>query len=339
MARSAVLLAVGALALAGCNSDDGGGEELTWEDSPLNQAFEGLSGVGEQSSEEWEAEYEDQQRRIEELIATCMADQGFEYIPMNYADMGIDTSDLDGEFDPASREYAEQYGYGITTMDEIVGSDPAQEPEDPNQAIYDAMSDSEQAAYEAALYGDFDVSAAMDMDDDEFEMPDASQTGCTGQAEAAVRGTAEEEATVDNLSQDPRFAEFFEAEELFYTTAENDPSFDELEAEWSSCMAEAGYDGFANSNAAADSIFEEMNALWDATGDEEGVEPDEAEMARLREIEITLAVADWDCSDQIDLQQRRMAIQFELEQAFVDEWQEEIDTLVAAYNEQVSDDS
>ena len=46
----------------------------------------------------------------EQLIAECMSEAGFDYQPLTIA-----TGDRDGP-DPATREYAETYGFGITTQ-------------------------------------------------------------------------------------------------------------------------------------------------------------------------------------------------------------------------------
>ncbi|MFV0427409.1 MAG: hypothetical protein ACK5KU_10300, partial [Beutenbergiaceae bacterium] len=65
-------------------------------------------------------------------------------------------------------------------------------------------------------------------------------------------------------------------------------------------------------------------------------EPSEGDLADLRETELAIATADWSCYEEIDYRQRELQVQFKLEQQFVDEWESDIDALMAAYNEQTS---
>ncbi|MCL2849379.1 MAG: hypothetical protein FWE61_04965, partial [Micrococcales bacterium] len=53
---------------------------------------------------------------VEEAIAACMKEQGFDYTPRGWN--ASDVAQLTDMPDPASAEYAELYGYGITTTDD-----------------------------------------------------------------------------------------------------------------------------------------------------------------------------------------------------------------------------
>lgn len=322
-ARVGVASAVAAMmALAGCSNgggDGGGGGDLTYEDSPLSEVFAELDDFSGMSEEEMQAESDRQMMEIEELTAACMAEQGFEYIPVDWSESGgVISAETDVDYE--SREYAEQYGYGITTMYSEDESSSSEEdaPEDPNQAIVEAMSPAEQEAYYEALYGQMDEEPA------EGEEISYEPSGCSGEAQMQVYGDQME------LWEDPRFEELFEAMDQIYTDAENDPRMAELNTAWSDCMADAGHTDLADPSAAQDSIMTAADGLWSESEDPSDIEP---EMADLREREIALATADWDCKDSVDYQQTSLEIQFEYEEEFVEEWQADIDALIAAYQE------
>lgn len=316
------------LALVACSSAGGSsGGDLTYEDSPLAEAFSGMDAFAGQSEEEMQAEYAQQEMRVQELTAECMAEQGFEYIPVDPASYGGVSFSEDEEFDPESEDYISQYGYGITTYDEEMAEEIPEEdiPEDPNMEIVDAMSQAEQEAYYEALYGPMPTEEEIDSD----EAIEWEPQGCSGEAQQAVYMGEDQ-----NPWEDPQFQELMDAINTFYEDLENAPEFAELDAEWSSCMADAGYAGFAKQRDAEESIWTDADAIWSAQGG--SGEVDETAMTELREREIATALADFSCRQQTDYRQRQLEVQFEKEQEFVDQWREEIDAMVAAYNQQSS---
>jgi hypothetical protein len=341
-----ILLALGA---AACGGDDGdeaasgaGDEELTQEemmeayaDMPLQQLL-GMSGDPEEQQEQWA----EQERVVQAAIAECMAAEGFEYIPVDTSSSTSFSSDWPGS-DLTPREYAEQYGYGIsTTYEENMSSAPMPEdmPEDPNMEIIEAMSPGEQEAYYTALYGaspDFDPTA------EEQEVEYEGPQGCYGEAyEATNQGGVN--AVYSELED--------EINDL-YERLEADPRIVELEAAWVECMADAGY-GFTERFEPYDEINTRMEPLYNAGMGGMTFEDDEAvvsegavtestvfesgvpeltpEQRRILEevqaYELEVAVADYECSK--DDMAVYLEVQRELEQAFVDTYGEQITALV-----------
>lgn len=178
--------------------------------------------------------------RQQELVATCMTNQGFEYIP---AVVPLDAQDF--VFD--EEEYARERGFGISTSTWLTdgGSTSAEgvtvefglapdQWEDPNEAIVNALSESEREAYNNTLYGEIsELEFGSDLSDSESEPTDEDLWGggCMGEAAKEVYGMADEA--------------FRELESLFdelQQRVESDPRVVEASEGWTACMADRGYD-------------------------------------------------------------------------------------------------
>src|SRR5665648_644137 len=136
---------VAALTLAACGNEPEPKPTPTQESSPLEALLRDYLG-------DWSNEDVTRQLvAMEDLVATCMAEQGFDYTPVDYAAMGLDLTGETLGLEWGSKEFAEQYGYGITT-NPVLGED-AEQPEDPNAEYVAGMTPTEQEAYYTALYG------------------------------------------------------------------------------------------------------------------------------------------------------------------------------------------
>jgi hypothetical protein len=83
--------------------------------------------------------------KVENSIAACMKEQGFDYIP---TDPVAQQAALTGKASMSDEEYEQQFGYGITTL---YGRGNAQT--DPNERIRSQLGDADRAAYDRALSG------------------------------------------------------------------------------------------------------------------------------------------------------------------------------------------
>jgi hypothetical protein len=338
-----------ALLLAGCSGggDDGdkGGDKgaaaFEWTPGPLDEYSARIYGYSydqdEKTQEELQAESDAKNRKVEELVATCMQDQGFDYTPNDTNGGTVFASDdLDVEW--GSREFAEQYGYGIST--DPWGSteqpvDDGSEYVDPNAEYTEAMSESELAAYQEALWG-------VPQEYVEGEEPveyDWTTAGCYGAAQHEVyeiggTDTDEFSALEDEIS-------------AFWETVQADPRISELNASWGSCMADAGFDGLTSANDSTQPLYDEWNQLqgyddpdyqaqvesWDWEADPNGPkqpEPDADAVAAFTKKEIAMAVADFDCKDEVDFQEESQRIDHELQQQFVDQNKAELEAWATA---------
>lgn len=277
------VIGAAALVVAACgdaNGDDGEPQTL--------ESFLGFDG----DPADMQAQAEAQQREMEEVIAACMAEEGFEYIPR---DTGAMFAQVEG--DPrqelSEQEFREQYGYGISTIDhsEMMGPDPE---EDPNFQIQQEMDDAEREAYERALHGEppeFDPDA--DPEDRVFE-----PGGCHGQALEEVQGG--QTAVFQELQ-----SEFMALQQRI----ESDPRIVEAMQEWQACMREAGYD-YTERFDPQNELFERMNELQHAAFEdadpaemdpEDGpIEPDidPDALKELQQDELAIAAAEGECTDE-----------------------------------------
>jgi hypothetical protein len=267
-----------------------------------------LFGFGDiENAEAAQAQYEQEERERQELIAECMAAQGFEYTPVDYSQFAV--FGPEGDLDPTSREYAETYGFGFSTFEDQAIAEPAADFVDPNQEYVEGLSESASDAYYAALYGqppEIDES----MTEDEInamleENPDLFQPqGCEGEA---FQSTSDGLESVYTALSD-------QFEDLFQRV-EADPRVVAWEADWASCMADAGYD-FGSMEEIYDELSRRMEPLWasqDPTAgmtqaELEALSPEEMEelfssppqmdqdlLDEMRTYELAVAVASFDC--------------------------------------------
>ncbi|WP_129337253.1 hypothetical protein [Cellulomonas endophytica] len=305
-----------ALAVAGCSSGDGPAAEEEAEMGPISRMMQEAYGEPD------EQQMVDQQAQVEDLVAACMAEQGFEYTPVDTSGQSFVVPE-DGDVPEwGSVEFAERFGYGMTTSDELAeaqGYDPSVEeemPVNPNDERVMAMGEGEQQAYYEALYG---VQTGTTSEDEPVEY-DWTTAGCSGAAQHEVFEVEVEGTDTQDLQT--RLGEIYE-------DAQQDPRYRTAQQEWATCMGDEGHD-FTAPEDAQQSISDDLNAMWEAstTG-----EVDEAVEADLREREIAVAVADAGCREGADLDGVLGQVTSDLEETFYAENKAEVDAWVAAMQE------
>lgn len=245
------------LGLAGCGSDGGtnnGGESPSEPElGPLDKYFEQMYG-----------DYDEEQSnadmiRIEELTAECMAELGFQYTPVDYSSQGgmVVSSEAD-DIPWDTLEFAEQYGYGATTNpwgdEQPLPEETGEEWVDPNQEYVETMSETEQQAYWEALYGVQNFDETDPEAEYEYNWEDA---GCQGAASNEVYGD------MGMGGSDDEFTALQEDMNAMWEASMADPRIAELNAEWATCMADAGYAGLAEPADAQNLIYEKTNAIYE----------------------------------------------------------------------------
>ncbi|MDI6943670.1 MULTISPECIES: hypothetical protein [Microbacterium] len=338
VASAAILTAT----LAGCSQQGGGEPELSWEDSPLNEYTAAVYG-SDLSPEEQQKQMDEQTREIEERTAECMQAEGFEYVP-NLQNGGVVFED-DGVWDPESREWVAQYGYGM--FNDPWQDQPQPEPEeyvDPNQEYIESLSESEQLAYNETLYGE--QPSEDEMNDPEFDWDafyETADRGCNGEASDEVYGSN----LWDKLYEE--FEPLMTKMDELYTTVQESPEMVELDAEWASCMADAGHAGYTKQadpmnelSEKQNAFYEEQNAAYEDFDFENASEEELAaleeqsdptqtpEWKELAEKEIEIALVDLDCREKTDYRDASLRIQFELEEQFIADNKTELEAYKAA---------
>ena len=328
------IAALAVLALTACSGLPGGASAtptLKQEDSPLAQYLSSVvGGPGlDATKAEQQAFYDEQQRKVEEVTAKCMTEEGFEYAPGGSGSVTVGDA---AKYRPDDRDWVAQYGYGMVTYpgQEAMATAEPTESTDPNQAYVESLTEAEQAAYQEALYG---KPVETDRDENggtEYTWEDA---GCMGRAQHEVSG--------DSPFTEEAHKPLIEALTAFYTNLSADPGYEAVDGEWTACMKEAGIDGFSKQPKAQDSInqliseyYEQMNEVPDKTDPDAATDPafgtmDDPEYAAIAQKEVPLALADLDCRVKTNYRDRQLRIQFALEEQFIADHRAELDALKA----------
>jgi len=302
--------------------------------SEFSEIMGGLYGgtSGEDlSDEDLEKQLEEEATKREELMAQCMADQGFEYKPV--------TGNYGFSFESAPESYeseierAETEGYGYFSDREETGNE--QEYIDPNAAAVEKMSESEREAFYEALYG------KQVEENGEYNWETA---GCSGQADHEINGERAENE-VDPwamMSEDPQWEELNTGMQTMWENAQNSPEIADLMNDWGACMADEGI-SFATK---PDDIWEHLNKLqvevygeWpeDAPDDYVQPDPDPKVLKKAREEERKIAVAEVKCNEKTDLYYKQAEAMANAEDKFLEENRELVESFVAAVQQAQKD--
>ncbi len=338
---AAVLLLTGCSGGGEDGDEDKGAAAFDWTPGPLDEYSARIYGYSydedQKSQEEMQAEADAQNREVEELVASCMQDQGFDYIP-NDTNGGTVYAGDDLDVEWGTREFAEQYGYGISTdpwSSSEMPVDDGSEYVDPNAEYTEAMSESELQAYQEALWGP----PQEYVEGEEPQEYDWTTAGCYGSAQHEVYETSGAETDEYSALEDEISS--------FWETVQADPQIAELHAAWGSCMADAGFDGMTNVNESTQPLYDEWNQLqgwedpdyqalletWDWEAEPDGPPQPEADadaVAAFTKKEIETAVADFDCQQEVDFQAESQRIDHELQQQFVDQHEAELEAWASA---------
>lgn len=307
VATAAILIA----SLTACSAGADGGK-LDPAKSPLSTYMEAIYGGYDEDA------FAAEQVLIEEKVAACMSDEGFEYIPVDQTQ--YQSSFSGGEWLPDDESWVAQYGWGFVNSP---GQEAMNEPQeenafvDPNQDYVLSLSESEQAAFYETLYGVSPTEEELGEDGSyEYNWEDG---GCYGAAQHEVQG--------DDVWSDEKNQPLIESMNKLYESVQKDPRILEANAEWSSCMADAGYSGLASPQAAQEKFLDDLNGYYE--GMTEGVATDDPKLKELGAQEIEIALADLACAKKSDSRQLALKVQFELEEQFIADNKAELDDLVA----------
>lgn len=280
--------------------------------------------------------------RYEEVVAACMAEEGFEYTPTDWranpaaldeAPVGLVSADPVAD--------AAVYGYGISTTALI---DEATEPtivEDPNADRVAAMSGAERRAWDLALNGPGQGEAYREGS----EAYDWTRYGCLGRAA--------HETEVDEPRpgfDDSAWSDLREDISVLEAGVWDDPRLTETHARWAACMAEAGYGGYTDARGPVEDVIERSMAIWDEVGGGAPADPEaledpadpaaverQAEVARLQaelaQEEIALAVADSTCQVEVAFERAYTDTWIALQEEFYAAHQGDLDAGLAAFEE------
>jgi hypothetical protein len=151
--------------------------------------------------------------KVEELIAECMREQGFQYIAADYATVRAGMSAIMSLPGLSEEEFIEQHGFGIATLytgqppQLVEGYSPGKVGlGEQNVEIFKSLSPADQVAYNRALFGpNTDATFAVAIDIEDF----SRCGGCTLKAIEQVFEPEQLKITYYNpkdalIDQDPR---------------------------------------------------------------------------------------------------------------------------------------
>lgn len=327
----AATLLVGSLALAGCAPEP---EKKPADDEPM--PLEQYQQVMWGSSEWHEAQAKENYLKREEVVAKCMVAAGFEYIPRSEelsagAIPAGEAEDVPQDPDGlkwGTVEYAQRYGYEMVVWPGMLTGpsaepDPGSQVVDPNDEYLASLTESERAAYDEAMWGDFQFAGTqIDEDGNEVEAEtDPEKMGCQGKAELAFG--------VELAWEDPEFAELSEQLEQFEVTLENNEDLAILERDWSDCMTSKGFP-FATRDDAYNHMSDVSQAELYPNDSEE--EPTQEMKDAFHVTEVKQAVADFSCINEVDYFARTRIINVAAEQKFIDDHKPQLDAMMARYS-------
>jgi hypothetical protein len=279
-------------------------------------------------------------RRQEQLIAECMTEQGFQYIPRDPNALRATKVKGSEAFDLPPDQYAERWGYGISTIDS--SQFEAEVPDDPNSAIVTALSPAARGAYDKALIGidttnhSDPITMSHGPGDSAVGRPYGSSLdspppdSCQNRALRAVYG---EDYAAREREPAPEFDALNEEMGALWDRVVADVRVAEAKQAWADCMAEAGHPEVTDPDSATQTVIERFSALYGvdarefkmarAGGKDTPMQPDAAALAELQAYERSLAVADHRCK--VDYAKVVFEVQSDIEQRFVDEHRAELE--------------
>ncbi len=353
-------------------SDDASEDE--WE-SPIAD-YLGIDTAGFGPGDEGESEAK--QIEVNESVTTCMAAEGFDWLPdPNESTFAFGADSEDG-LEWGSEEWTAKYGLGISTQafsQEQVGPDlightygQTDGPEagyiDPNADYLEGLSDAEREEFYATLYGE-DQGPDIDFEaltEEEVEAAfneyyaDYEPTGCMELAQQDIFGFGP--------GGDDYWSQFSEELQEMYEQMQEDPRITAADQKVSECMAGKGVE-YTDMETVYESYNEKMEPLYEAVFNQDpGFAIDEEQMQEMSEEElnemfrpqdltdeqkttlgeiqdeeIKLAVGLGECGgDEDALEGLYQEVSIEYEQRFIDQHREALDAYKAE-REAESDDA
>jgi len=208
----------------------------------------------------------------ESLIASCMADAGFEYVPIDPVTFRGAMDALTSAPGLTDAEFVAQYGYGISTLPPTQAFGAGEE----NTRIYEQLSTADQVAYKRTLWGDnVEATFVIMLENEDF----SGAGGCTKKAIDQVFTDEQRNANYVNpfdaqVQQDSRMVDALE--------------------KWAGCMRDAGYD-YENPDDAEREITDRLNAIAKGADPRTLTGSEKAGLTQLQGEERAVASTDNEC--------------------------------------------
>jgi hypothetical protein len=213
--------------------------------------------------------------RAESLIASCMAEAGFDYVPIDPVTFRGAMDALTSAPGLTDAEFVGQYGYGISTLPPTQAFGAGEE----NTRIYEQLSSPDQVAYKRNLWGDnVEATFVIMLENEDF----SGAGGCTKKA-------------IDQaFTDEQRKANYVNP---FDAQVQQDSRMVDALKKWSGCMREAGYD-YESPDDAEREVTDRLNALTRGADPRTLTGSDKDKLTQLQGLERAVAQGDHDCFEQ-----------------------------------------
>ena len=266
--------AVGVVLLTACggsSSSDSGSTDSSQTQEPTSAAG---NEVGTEEFGMTDEQLVTTIEKVESLIASCMADAGFEYVPIDPVTFRDAMDSLGNAPGLSDEEFVAQYGYGLTTLPPTQDFGAGEE----NASIFNDLPPADQVAYQRTLLGD-DIKATfvVTLEHEDF----STAGGCT---ETAIKQVY----TPEQLS--PTFFNPFDAQ------VEADPRVIAANENWSRCMRDAGFD-YSRPDDAEKELLDRLDAITQGADPATLTGTAKDALTDLQGEERAIAQVDSDCQD------------------------------------------
>jgi hypothetical protein len=220
-------------------------------------------------------EFTDKVEQTQSLIASCMREAGFEYVPVDVNTIIAAQQRVRTEPGFTRRTYKEKWGLAVTTRND----DPVRDTGlGPNLAIMKALPQTDQEAYLQTLLGDesYHTDFAWTLDEEDF----SATAGCTRTAVEQVFTKVQQDGSYVNpkdllLNADKRIVAAEEA--------------------WSKCMSTAGYEYTRDQDEIIDEYTERLELITQGEDPATLTGTRATALKKLQQDEIAVSLADLDC--------------------------------------------
>jgi hypothetical protein len=221
-----------------------------------------------------EVEFVEHIEKTQALIAECMAEAGFEYVPVDVRT--VEEAQARMRMDPGytRKTFKQKWGLAVTTRFDNPVRDVGLGP---NLRIWRSLPKRAQEAYSRTLWGDNpNADFVWAFDEEDF----SATGGCTRRAVAQVFTPAQLKGTYVHPKD---------------VLVESDPRIIEAQDNWTECMREAGYDYEDDQDEIIEEFQERLEELTEGDDPRTLTGHRAAALRKLQQEEIKVSLADYRC--------------------------------------------